>query len=389
MAVKTKLQGGMTPEQYQQQQAFKAIQQKAQKGEISWSQVGIENQKILDQYAAQGVQQYDPNNVPANQPAQYLTEAALPPSQPYVAGNAPKQIQPIVVGGGTLTSGTSLGPNGVTLGAGGNAIINGQQQYGPAAGGSTGAVNGNISTGNPQLDKFLNETWLPLMEAQFSSDPSQAFNSEAYKNIKASVDATWAPIFSKELSQVQQQYDIQTADLNSQKSEFEKKYGTSGQQGDILNRGLSDITSNRERTLQDQASQQQRIARSYSEAISDSQDALSARNLIRGGTRQRTEANLLAAKQQQESDLNTATGRSLEDLQKTQERLVSDTGFEQQQGAAKFGRSAEELQAAFDKQKQQIEGEKTLQYANEQQRLLGLGSSLYTNPSLYGLKFNQ
>jgi hypothetical protein len=250
----------------------------------------------------------------------------------------------------------------------------------------TQSANGMISTGNPQLDKFLNETWLPLLEAEFSSDPSALANSAVFKQIKDNVEKNWGPIYAKELQLFQNEYDRNSDELGAQKSEFERRYGDGvGQQGTELERGLQDIGLNRSRTLEDQGVQQQRIARSYTQAVADTQDSMASRNLAFGGTRMKAENALLQNKQSQENELNTNTNRTLEDLTNKQNYLTSDVGFQQGIGAGRNKRSAEELLAGFDRTKQELTGERTLQEQQERERLRNLGTSVYTNPGLYGM----
>lgn len=261
------------------------------------------------------------------------------------------------------------------------------QQQNPSQGdsqssASTGGSTQSYSSGNPEIDNFINNVYLPLFEAELSDDPTKLYNSDAFKQIAARVEAAYGPIFKTELDQIKTTFDRNSAELGSQRSEFEREFGTGADnQGTTLTRGLEDVTTTRNRLTEDVGVQKQRIARNYQEAMKDSEDALSNRNLLYGGTRIKEERRLNESKQDELNAVDSTSRRTLEDLQRQQDRMSSDVGFQRDTGLGRFGRQASELQSGYDLDTRKLEGEKTLQQAEERRRLLELGGTILSNPN--------
>lgn len=241
-----------------------------------------------------------------------------------------------------------------------------------------------FNTGNAELDRFMNETWLPLLEAEFSGDPTQILNAEAFNKIKERVEATYGPIFQQELTQAQEAYTRNQAELTAQRSATERKLGVGGEgetgMGTELTRALEDIGASRARTQEDLGLAQQRIARNYQEAMADSTAALQARNLLAGGTRVREERKLGEARELELASAQHTATRTLEDLQRQEARAESDIPFERRLAIGTLGRREGELTSEYAQQRRTIEGERTLQEAEERRRLRELGGSLLQNP---------
>jgi hypothetical protein len=210
-----------------------------------------------------------------------------------------------------------------------------------------------FNTGNTQLDEFLNNTYLPLLEAELGGgDPNAIFDSEAFAKIKERVDATYGPIFENELRMATETFDL-------------SKEGITAQQEKLT----EDTAIGKERTLQDTATQKQRVARSFAEAQEESKLAMAARKLTFGGARKKEERKLKTAEGEQIGDLEKAKNRSLQDL----------TGQEKF-GTGQLGRQMTGLEQGFANTKTELAGEKTLQYGAERERLRTLGGNLLQNP---------
>ena len=213
-----------------------------------------------------------------------------------------------------------------------------------------------FNTGDPALDDFLNNIYTPLIEAELGGkDPNTIFDSEAFKKIKERVDSTWGPIFEKELKQAEDTYNLSKTGVEAGRTKT-----------------LEDIATERTRLGEDVETKKVRIARNYTQAQTESDQAMSARKLTFGGSRKKATDELGLDKQQELGDLATVQQRSLQDLASNEEY---QTGT--------YGRQLTELEQGFDKTKSDLEGEKTLQYAAERERLRALGSSLIKNPEFY------
>lgn len=242
-----------------------------------------------------------------------------------------------------------------------------------------------FQTNDPATDKFLNEIYLPLIEQQMASNPAAYYDSQAFKNIKDTVETTWGPVFANELNTVKQKFDLASSTLGAEKKQFTTKYGTSPtDQGTTITRGLEDLAMGQARTAQDVATKTQRIARSYTEAVRDSQDALAGRNLVSGGTRIRAEAGLANTRDTNLADLTSTSTRTLEDLQKAQARSAADTTAARDVGLTKYANEATGLQNDLTTGNQAVDAERLAKQAEERQRLVGLGGQLVkSNAAIY------
>lgn len=217
---------------------------------------------------------------------------------------------------------------------------------------------GKFSTGNAEMDRWLNEVWMPLIEAELSGNPDAIYDTEAFKQLAAKVRTEWEPTYQYEFGEAEKTYLRGREETEAQKSDFE--------------RGLQ---LSRTRLAEDVGTQQQRIARNYQEAMKDSVDAMAARNLTFGGTRQKIERQLGEQKMEQETELKQKETRTLEDLAR-----------EEQMKTGQFGRQLGEMEQGWGRQQKElgemipIEVEKAQQA--ERERIKGLGFSMYQYPEL-------
>mgnify|MGYP001583294958 CR=1 FL=1 len=244
-------------------------------------------------------------------------------------------------------------------------------------GGLTDVTGTMFNTGNPAIDKWLNETWLPLVEAEFATDPSAVLNDIKFQEINDRIEKTFGPIFKKELSLVEETFNRNQEQLKATQTRTERELSES------LGRGVEDIGKQRSRTQEEANITRERVARNFSEAMAESQAALADRGLTFGGVRQQKESRLNVAKDESLADVGRQEQRTLQDLLSQEGRLRSDVSAEQQFQSGQFGRSLGEMQSSFEKQKQAIEGEKLLQIASEKNRLRTLGASLLQNPQYF------
>ena len=233
-----------------------------------------------------------------------------------------------------------------------------------------------FTTGNPELDEFLNGTYLKIIEDEVNSlaDPNAILNEDVFKQIKDRVDKAWGPVFQNELNLVNETFDRSKAQLDANKTETERSLSTT------LSRGTEDFGTQRSRTLQDVGIQKERIVRNYQDALSESQQALASRGLAFGGTRVKEEGRIEEYKQRDLSDLERNSQRTLDDLTTQQARLGSDVGTNQDFLTGQYGRDISGLTSGLEQQKKSLEGEKTIQYADERKRLRDLGAYYMQNP---------
>lgn len=236
------------------------------------------------------------------------------------------------------------------------------------SGTSPAGINIQFNTGNPQLDDFLNNTWLPLVQAEFAGDPTSILNDDIFKKVEERVNATYGPIFQNELNLIEGGFGRSFRELEAQQVQ-----------------GIQEAETGRTRTLEDVGTQKERIARSYGEALDDSRAALASRGLAFGGTREKVESGLEQQRQTQIGEVERAGQRILEDITTQSQNLGLGTPLEQQLAAGQYqgalGRSLEGLVAGRTQSQQQLEGEKVLQIEAEKSRLRGLGGQLLANPN--------
>lgn len=238
-------------------------------------------------------------------------------------------------------------------------------------------ANGKLifSTGNPQFDEFLNGEYAASWDAELNGqDPNTFFNSEAFKSIKARVDATWGPKFAQDLADAQSSFDLTKQGTEAQQKKSETDLTNQ------LTRGQEDTTLQTGRLNEDLGVQQQRIARNYNQAMDESKLAMAARKLTFSGDRQKAENVLGQNKALDLTAANTANQRSIQDLQTQQSRLGTDTQNAQDYNTGAYGRTLQGQQNAFDIQKREIAGQLPVKYAEERANIRTLGGSMLSNP---------
>lgn len=232
------------------------------------------------------------------------------------------------------------------------------------------AGNVKFFTGNAELDQFLNDIYLPLIQAEVDKlqDPTAIFDDAIFKKVKENVDKVWGPIFKNELDFAQQTFDTQKQALDLQKGQQEKEAGFQ----------FGDIATQEKRTQEELGLGKERIARSYTEALADSQAALANRNLSFGGTRLKEEAKLAQAKSDKLGDLQKMADQNMEDLATSKNKLQSQ---QQYQGDV-YGLNLQGLNTDLTQQKQSIAGEELIQTAAEKEKLQNLAASFLNDPEL-------
>lgn len=262
-----------------------------------------------------------------------------------------------------------------------------------AAGGTTGTTTNNtfaqtlgvdnamldssgtrFNTGNASMDDFLNNTYLPLLEAEFAGDPTAILNDELFDSIKERVDKAYGPIFEKELKSAEEIFTRETEGTEAEKQRALREQQLS------LERGREDITRDITRTGEDVTAGKQRIARNLQEAVNDSALAMRNRQLTFAGERIKQERKLGESAALDTADLERSGARTISDLQTKGSRLETDVPYETDYLKGQYGRELSRLGSEYDKTKSDIEGERTLQYAEERKRLRELGGSLLQNP---------
>jgi hypothetical protein len=214
-----------------------------------------------------------------------------------------------------------------------------------------------FKSGNPEIDKFINDVYIPLIESSFSNNPTAIFDDAAFKTYKDRIDKTWGPIFERELKTAQEAYDRSVTGLKEE----------AGFQKEQL--GLTET-----RNLEDTRIGKQRIARNLDEAKQESSMAMAARGLTFGGSRRKAETKLEQAAAESASDLEKESKRTLEDI--AGKRKFYGLEGDLTAGVGEYGRQLQEKQVGFEEKKRELEGEKQLQYESELTRLRNLGSSI-------------
>lgn len=266
-------------------------------------------------------------------------------------------------------------PSGSLLGTIKGAL---PQMLGQSGQGALTDVTGTMfSTGNAAIDDFLNNTWLPIVEAEFSSDPSAILDSIKFQEINDRIEKTFGPIFKKELALAEETFNRSQEQLKATQTRTERELSES------LGRGVEDIGKLRSRTQEEAKITRERVARNFSEAMAESQAALANQGLTFGGVRQQKESRLNVAKEESLADVGRQEQRTLQDLLSQEGRLRSDVSAEQQFQSGQFGRSLSEILSSFEQQKQQVANERVLEQAAEKERLRTRAASLLQNPQYF------
>ena len=234
-----------------------------------------------------------------------------------------------------------------------------------------------FATGNPELDNFMNNIWLPLLEAEFATDPSAVLSDELFNNIADRVEKSFGPQFAEQLKLAEEAFDVSKAGLEASEQKTQRSLDLT------LGRAGEDAATKKARTIEDARIGKERIQRNFQESLAESQAALANRGLTFGGTRKKEEGRLERAKSESLSDLERAKGRTLTDVGTQLGRLQSDVPFEKGFQSGVFGRSLSSLGSAFGQEKKKIAGEKTLQIASEKAKLQALGGTLLSNPQFF------
>lgn len=217
---------------------------------------------------------------------------------------------------------------------------------------------GQFNTGNAEMDRWYNDVWMPLIEAELTGNPDAIYDTNAFKQLVEKVRTEWEPTYQYEFGEAEKTYLRGREEMEAEKSDFE--------------RGLQ---LRRTRLAEDVGVKQQRIARNYQEAMKDSTDAMAARNLTFGGTRRKAERQLGEQKLEQETELKQQETRTLEDLAREEEMKTGQFGRQLGEMEQGWGRQQKELGEMIP-----IETERAQQA--ERERIKGLGFSMYQYPEL-------
>lgn len=406
---------------------------------------------------SQGSPIASPSTPPANTPSQ-------------TSNFQGRRIQNLAAQNAAIRAGTSQGVSDSTVAS--TAPI-----FQPQAG--AGATEFN--TGDPKLDKFLNETYLPLVEAEFADDPLKALDPAVFAKITERVNATYGPIFQNEINRAEQAISQQRSQLSLQHEQslrglevpaqrgFEDINTQRGYLGEDQSRALEESGFTRSdierqvqgldlqkaqglrsleipasRTLEDVSRQESRLgedkiraladnARSYDEIKLQTSNNYRQRGLTFSGLRGKQEGKNEEQNVRNVGDIEQASRRASEDLTRTRGRTSEDLsagvdflnqgyglqragidsqlaanarsagdirtqGLRQQQqlglsesrlgqdlGANRdfltrsLGLNQQALDTALSDARKQIEGERTLQYADEKKRLRDLGATILAN----------
>ena len=155
----------------------------------------------------------------------------------------------------------------------------------------------DIVTGNPELDTFLNEQFLPLLEEMFSDNPAALLESDFFSGIEEMVEETYGTQFAEMLRLATETYERSRIGIEAQREkgleDLEER----------LERGLEDIEVGEARTAEDVRLGKERIGRNLIEAQEESRAALANRGLTFGGVRRKEETRLTDIAGEQRGDL--------------------------------------------------------------------------------------
>ena len=232
---------------------------------------------------------------------------------------------------------------------------------------STGPTQ--FSTGDPVLDDFLNNTYLPMIELELSGDPTAFLNSEVFKNISERVGATFGPIFEAAKGQIEQDFGLAQESLGL----------TREQQIADVARTRKDIDTSRGRIGEDVAEIRQREARNFQTAVQESAAAFASAGRAFGGGRIRAERELTKKSAEKIRDVERQSGRQLQDLTQQESRIGEQLGFAERG----LGLQERQLDIGRGRELQELTGERTLQEAQERARLRQLGADILRNPEFF------
>ena len=236
----------------------------------------------------------------------------------------------------------------------------------PGTGAQPMSGGDRFSTGDPQLDDFLNNTYLPLLEAEFSGDPTAVLNSEVFNNISERVGKTFGPLFDASKQRIEQ--DVQLRQSGIDLSRREQTQGVESQ--------LGQIGTERTRLTEDVGQAQKREARNFQTATQESAAAFASAGRAFGGGRVKAERKLQEDSQTRLSDIEQQDTRRREDLQRQESNVLAQQGF----GNEQFGLQERSLGIDRARQESDLAGQRVLMEADERRRLRELGGSLLNNP---------
>lgn len=227
-----------------------------------------------------------------------------------------------------------------------------------------------FNTGIPEYDQILNEQYLPLLEAEFASDPSALMNDEKYKaaidKIKGYVEQQYGPVFTKAQEAVNQTYGLQEEGIRAKGSEFAQEESTQ----------LSREEEDKQRNLA-------LNAENYEEAQMRTRESFRQRNLTFSGLRSAQESKLKQQEQQKADEISLNAQRSKEDIGR---QLQSEIGATTEnvgqflQPGAQFGGSVGRSlsQSALDKQSEldKIQEQRALAERQRMQEVLSIPTTL-------------
>lgn len=223
-----------------------------------------------------------------------------------------------------------------------------------------------FATGDPQLDDFLNNTYLPLLEAEFSGDPTAVLNPEVFNRISERIGKTFGPIFEASKQRITEDFELQQSGIDLQRRQQTQGFTEQEQ----------DIGTARTRLGEDVGAARTREVRNYQTAVQESAAAFASAGRAFGGGRMETERRLGEESQERLSDIQKQEQRRLEDLKSQEQSLGAQRGF----AGESFGLQGRQLELGRGRQEQELVGERTLMEAGERQRLRQLGGSLLQNP---------
>jgi len=236
--------------------------------------------------------------------------------------------------------------------------------------------------GIPEIDDFMNNVYLPIWEAEFSADPNALLNSDAFDMIKERVEATYGPIFKRELAAVNDAYNLKRAGTSATDERTQRELA------DKLSRSLEDIQTGTSRIESDLETGKGRISRNYGEALEDSRAAMANRGLSFGGTRQKGEDKLTTQRDEGITDLQNAANRKMQDLATEKLRMQGDIPYEQGYQTGVTNRQQQSDRDEVERRRREIEGERTIQESMEKERLRTLGATVIGNEEFAVGNFN-
>lgn len=347
------------------------------------------------------------NNMEEQQFRKLAASGQLPFQTPYPQSQGERQIS--AQGGGSgndseiiahqifdkLNPGGDWNSNRASYIAIANSLLSGQQhanplinqafqqiqsgQLGVTSGTSGGqpnpvvSANGWISTGDPKVDDFINNVWMPLVQAELSGNPIDASNPALWKQIMDKVEQKYGAYFANELADAKQTMERNEAAIRSNQAENERVLGAQGTDITRINQdtaqGISREEEDKIRLLADSA-------RNYDEHKLATENAFRRAGQTFGGERQLQESKLREQLSREQGLTEQNARRREEDLRNTQERTLADTNAKYKQNVDSYLRQLSQEEQSYATAGNDIEAQKRAAQQQEIKDMIAAGYSM-------------